>query len=140
MDITSKPFLEIFTKDPILSVVFSSIKNIFHGYHISGSDIVSLPFLAPVAMLVVLLISIALLLYVLRAFLLLKIQLEKTFTFLEVKPPQETLQSSYTTQQLFTLIHGLAKQRSWIHRLIGYQKSYEILRHFSIGLLISVES
>lgn len=124
MDITSKPFLEIFTKDPILSVVFSSNKNIFHGYHISGSDIVSLPFLVPVAMLVVLLISIALLLYVLRAFLLLKIQLGKTFTFLEVKPPQETLQSSYTTQQLFTLIHGLAKQRSWFQRLIGSSKSY----------------
>ena len=52
------------------------------------------------------------------------LQLKPTFSFLEVKPPQQTLQSSYTTQQLFTLIHGLAQQRSWWQRLIGNQKNY----------------
>jgi len=52
------------------------------------------------------------------------LQLKPIFTFLEVKPPQQTLQSSYTTQQLFTLLHGLAQQRSWWQRLIGNQKNY----------------
>ncbi|MEP7167420.1 MAG: DUF87 domain-containing protein [Candidatus Woesebacteria bacterium] len=54
----------------------------------------------------------------------LQIQLKQRFTFLEVIPPLETLQSAYTTQQLFTLIHGLAKQGPWLHKFIGYQKRY----------------
>lgn len=53
-------------------------------------------------------------------------QYKQTYTFLEVKPPQETLQSSYTTQQLFALIHGLANQRSWMERFLGLQKSYSL--------------
>lgn len=61
---------------------------------------------------------------ILRKLLTVYLQLKDSFTFLEVTPPQEALQSSYTTQQFFTLIHGLAKQRSWLHRLIGYLKSY----------------
>lgn len=50
--------------------------------------------------------------------------LKQPFTLLEVKPPQETLQSSYTTQQLFALLHGLSRQRSWFQRILGFQKSY----------------
>ncbi len=61
---------------------------------------------------------------ILRKLLIVFLQLKQSFTFLEVNPPQETLKSSYTTQQLFTLIHGLAKQRSLLHRLIGYSKNY----------------
>lgn len=58
--------------------------------------------------------------------LLIYYQYKQSVIFLEVKPPQETLQSSYTTQQLFTLIHGLANQRSWTERLLGLQKSYSL--------------
>ncbi len=61
---------------------------------------------------------------VFRKLLIVYLQLKDSFTFLEVKPPKETLQSSYTTEQLFMLIHGLAKQRSWLHRMIGYSKNY----------------
>jgi len=59
-----------------------------------------------------------------RQLLTISLHLKQKFAVLEVKPPQETLQSSYTTQQLFNLIHGLAKQRSWLHRILGLQKSY----------------
>lgn len=51
-------------------------------------------------------------------------QLRQSTTLLEIKPPQETLQSSYTTQQLFGLLHGLARQRSWFQKKVGFQKSY----------------
>jgi hypothetical protein len=61
---------------------------------------------------------------VLNKFLRIRYQLNQKFSILEVKPPQETLQSSYTTQQLFSLFHGLAKQSSWFLRLIGFQKNY----------------
>jgi len=60
----------------------------------------------------------------LHRLLVISLQLRHAYTILEIKPPQETLQSSYTTQQLFNLIHGLANQKSFWERLIGYQKSY----------------
>lgn len=53
-------------------------------------------------------------------------QYQQSVTFLEVKPPQETLQSSYTTQQLFILIHGIANQKSWLERLLGLKKIYSL--------------
>lgn len=63
-------------------------------------------------------------LYLVHKFVLVYLQLKETYTFLEVTPPKETLKSSYTTQQLFNLLHGLARQRSWWHRFIGNQKNY----------------
>lgn len=63
-------------------------------------------------------------LFVVRKILAMYLGLKQSFTFLEVKPPQETLKSSYTTEQLFNLLHGLARQQTWLHRLIGLQKSY----------------
>lgn len=62
--------------------------------------------------------------YVIHRLIVIRLQLRRTYTFLEVKPPKETLLSSYTTQQLFTLIHGLANQQSLFERIVGYQKSY----------------
>jgi hypothetical protein len=63
-------------------------------------------------------------LFVARQILATYLGLKRPYTFLEVKPPQETLKSSYTTEQLFNLLHGLARQQSWFHRMIGLQKSY----------------
>jgi len=51
-------------------------------------------------------------------------QLKQEYTFLAVKPPQESLQSSYTTQQLFNLIHGLSSQTTWLQKLLGQTRSY----------------
>ena len=42
----------------------------------------------------------------------------------EVSPPTSTEQSSFTTAQLFTSVHGLLRQRSWILRLFDVSKSY----------------
>lgn len=49
---------------------------------------------------------------------------KKPITFFEVAPPSLTEQSSFTTTQLFTSIHGLLCQRSWIFRLFDINKSY----------------
>lgn len=43
---------------------------------------------------------------------------------LELIPPTITEKSAYTTQQLFALIHGLAKQRTFPERILQYQKIY----------------
>ena len=51
-------------------------------------------------------------------------KLLQRYTVFEVKPLQTTEQSSYTTQQLFNLIHGLARQRTFWDRIVNNQKSY----------------
>lgn len=43
---------------------------------------------------------------------------------LEIVPLRKTEQIPYSTQQLFLLIHGLAKQRSFLQGLIGESKNY----------------
>ena len=51
-------------------------------------------------------------------------QLREKYIIFELQPLKNTEQSSYTTQQLFAILHGLAKQRSFINRLFDIQKSY----------------
>lgn len=48
----------------------------------------------------------------------------KPATLFEVIPPSLTEQSSFTTTQLFTSVHGLLRQRSWILKLFDVTKSY----------------
>ena len=48
----------------------------------------------------------------------------KPVTIFEVSPPTLTEQSSFTTTQLFTSVHGLLRQRSWLLRLFDVTKSY----------------
>lgn len=62
-------------------------------------------------------------------YLVIKVQLIwkescKPVTLFEVSPPSTTEQSSFTTTQLFTSVHGLLKQRSWLLRLFDVTKSY----------------
>lgn len=60
----------------------------------------------------------------------------KPVTIFEVSPPTTTEQSSFTTTQLFTSIHGLLRQRSWIFRLFDVTKSYsfEIVSTKEMGI------
>ena len=57
-------------------------------------------------------------------------------TFLELTPLANTQKSSFTTTQLFTAIHGLARQRSWIERALRIGKNYtfEIVSTKSDGI------
>ncbi len=48
----------------------------------------------------------------------------KAVTFLEVTPLALTELSSFTTTQLFSAVHGLARQRTWLDRLFGISKHY----------------
>ncbi len=48
----------------------------------------------------------------------------KPVTVFEVIPPSSTEQSSFTTTQLFTSVHGVLRQRSWILKIFGVAKSY----------------
>ncbi len=51
-------------------------------------------------------------------------ELEKPVTLFEVAPPSSTEQSSFATTQLFSSVHGVLRQRSWLLRLFDVAKSY----------------
>ncbi len=55
---------------------------------------------------------------------LLKKTLKQKSILLEAKPLRETLQGSYSTQQLFTLLNGLAKQKSFWNRFVNANRQY----------------
>lgn len=58
-----------------------------------------------------------------RLYLIAK-QLKEKSILLELQPLKNTEQSSYTTQQLFAILHGLAKQRTFLHRFFDVTKNY----------------
>ncbi len=61
--------------------------------------------------------------WLVRLYLMYK-ESNKPCVFLEVSPPKSSEQSSFTTTQLFTGVHGLLRQRSWVYRFFDIYKSY----------------
>lgn len=60
-------------------------------------------------------------------------QLKEKYILFELQPLKNTEQAAYTTEQLFTVIHGLAKQRSFIYRL------FDVYKHFSFEIASTKE-
>src|SRR3990167_5320906 len=123
MDKVTQPFTDI-ADNPILKIVRNAVSDYFPSIDLSLAVAPLIPLFRIVLVFILVIGFLLAAIYVLRRLLTVYLHLKQSFTSLEVKPPQETLQSSYTTQQLFNLIHGLARQRSWFQRLIGNQKSY----------------
>src|SRR3989344_5351969 len=124
MDNITQPFSDLINHNILFKQI---LPGLFHSrLHLQPPPVLSTVSQILMSLLPLFLVSVLVfvLLYILHKLLLMHLQLKQSFTFLEIKPPQQTLQSSYTTQQLFALIHGLAKQGSWFQRLIGNQKSY----------------
>lgn len=116
--------MDTLNTNPLLQYLIPSFDNLSSRFQLILSIF---PFSEIVFWLGIFLLAVAVfsvVLYLVYKFVLVYLQLKETYTFLEVTPPKETLKSSYTTQQLFNLLHGLARQRSWWHRFIGNQKSY----------------
>ncbi len=61
--------------------------------------------------------------FVLKTYLSWK-ESQKPALILEIVPPSLTEQSSFTTTQLFTSIHGLLRQRIFLHKIFDVTKSY----------------
>src|SRR5665811_301560 len=57
--------------------------------------------------------------YILGKLLVLRNLLKGKYTLLEITPPSLTEKESYTTEQLFSLIQSLGKQRSLKDKLLG---------------------
>ncbi|MFC1727161.1 type IV secretory system conjugative DNA transfer family protein [Patescibacteria group bacterium] len=65
-----------------------------------------------------------LIIYALLRLLFTRMELKQRYVLFEIKPLTKTLQSPLSTQQLFNLIHGLARQRSIFYKLFDSYKGY----------------
>lgn len=81
------------------------------------------PVILPLMIVLLVLLLVYILYQACRLYFFLKQLKEKSVLF-ELKPLKNTEQASYSTQQLFAILHGLAKQRTFIHRFFDIQKSY----------------
>lgn len=113
-------FKELFTDNILFHKLLPQVPNLFSEVNITIPwTIVSIVFGC-----LFLVSCVALLVFVLVKLFHIKLQLNQKYTILEVKPLRTTEQSAYTTQELFNVVHGLAKQSSWLMRLLGYSKTY----------------
>jgi hypothetical protein len=93
----------------------------FPVQYLSGFNFSSLfPFLK------ILVVAVGLFIFVYLAikFLLIKKLMNQPQALLEVNPLRITEQSPFTTEQLFNMIHGLARQVSWVYRFFNVSKNY----------------
>lgn len=123
MELITQPFSG-FENNIILKELLPGLLSFFKSLQLSPYFASLILVLLVILKVSVLFLCVWVVIKIIHKLLEIRFQLGQETTFLEVKPPQETLQSSYTTQQLFTLIHGLAGQRSFWERLLGFQKSY----------------
>ncbi len=63
---------------------------------------------------------------IIRTFLAIKHSLNEESMLLELTPPSFTEQESYTTDQLFSIIHAIGNQKSIKERLLGYSSSFSL--------------
>lgn len=98
------------------------LQKLFASYYQSGTAFI-LPYIPFVVISTIVLLCIFLLYQGIRLFLYAK-QLKNKFILFELQPLKNTEQEAYSTEQLFTVLHGLAKQRLFTHRFFDIHKSY----------------
>lgn len=102
-----------------LWVYLVEVKTFFAAWYIHT------PFILPA---LIILVVIAIILFILRKLWNIKEQLQQRSIFLELTPPAFTDKSSYTTQQLFSVLHHLGSQKTFWDRMLGKKAlfSFEI--------------
>lgn len=91
-----------------------------------------LPHLTSIFMLLLLVI----LALIIRKILILRRSLKESSVLLELTPPALTEKTSYTTQQLFSVIHNLGAEKSFFAKLMGKKAlvSFEIVSSRNLGI------
>lgn len=89
-------------------------------YWAAGLDFTSL------SILLILVLSLTFVLLALRKVILIWKSSKEPAVLLELTPPYKTEQEAYTTEQFFSLIHALGKQRTFIDRLLGNKTRFSL--------------
>ena len=106
----------------ILQKEFIKLGSFLNPYIVTYLSILS--FYVPILVLVASVIIVLLVAYYAIKLYLSWREANRPVIFLEVVPPSSTEQSSFTTTQLFTSVHGVLRQRSWVLRIFDVTKSY----------------
>lgn len=135
------PLLSIETKLAIYN--FLSSLPFVSSIHLSQGWFAFVLLMFPLLMLGLLIVSVVIVFYLLRnspliiSFILSRFnnKVEKK-TFLELTFPSDTSKSAYATQQLYALLHTLAKQKTFSERLLGQKKIFglEIVSTKDLGI------
>jgi hypothetical protein len=104
-------------------VIESTSLNILISKYLSLLVIVVSPLIIPVVSILLILVILVAIYQLIRLIVFFK-NIEKPFTLLELQPLKKTTISPYTTQQLFTVIHGLSRQQTFINRIFNLSKTY----------------
>ncbi|MGI8419297.1 MAG: type IV secretory system conjugative DNA transfer family protein [Candidatus Levyibacteriota bacterium] len=101
----------------ILSKVLGYIE-----YHNVSSYFIILNYIAA-------LLIVFVLIFLIRKLLCIKRLLQQKSIFLELTPPAKTEKTAYTTQQLFSVLHNVGSQRTFIEKMMGEKAlfSFEIV-------------
>jgi hypothetical protein len=91
--------------------------------YISQLVIAVSPYAIPFVSILVI-VSIAMALYQLIRLIVFFKNIDNPYTILELQPLKKTIISPYTTQQLFTVIHGLSRQQTLVKRIFNLSKTY----------------
>ncbi len=100
--------------------------NILHllSANLLGNPIAKISF--PLVLYVIVFLIICLAIYVLRKLIVLKMFLDEKQIILEITPPQFIEKEAYTTEQLFSLIHALGKQKTFMDTLLGRKVQFSL--------------
>lgn len=92
--------------------------------NLPGSPVVKILFsLVPYILIAII---VFLCIYLLRKLFALKLLLDEKQTLLEITPSQFIGKEAYTTEQLFSLIHALGKQKSFKDKLLGKKTQFSL--------------
>ena len=100
------------------------LDNFLNSFHLEKDSIVSQ--YSSFVPLIYFLIGLLTIFFILRKLLSIKKSLKETSILLELTPPSVTEKSSYTTDQLFSIIHALGSQRSFKDRLLGHKPRFSL--------------
>src|SRR5258708_3812948 len=100
MGVITQPLSDLFSNNILLKKIFS---NLFYNFSLQRIILSSLEVLI---LYFLIFISLIIIFNFFHKILIIQLQLKQKYVFLEVRPLDETLQSSYSTQQLFILIHS----------------------------------
>ena len=74
--------------------------------------------------------------FVFLLYIRIKKAITEKYTYLEIRPTDKTLKSPLSTNELYTLLHSLGKQNSFIERLTGFKRklTFELVSTKQLGI------
>ncbi|OGE19181.1 hypothetical protein A3J19_01205 [Candidatus Daviesbacteria bacterium RIFCSPLOWO2_02_FULL_41_8] len=100
------------------------LDNIFNSFQLETDSIISQ--YSSFVPLIYSLVGLIVIVFILRKLLSIRKSLNETSILLELTPPSFTEQESYTTDQLFSIIHSLGNQRSFIDKILGKKTRFSL--------------